>query len=284
MSLNNHILSFWMVKFMNHMQNFSFFNLIIYLKAALISIFTIWGKTTSDTHLTCKVDMSKMLAHGATLSLHWSPVCVHLMNLSPLFTVLVALVWSPLPPHKSFWLSSCYMFHILHKSLVTFVCLSFGAGHVARSGSIRACLLKTTLMRAGRPNHQWTCHETQRRAEDNFQQIQNHQWHHSHYISFIVNFKYSATLRLREKEIQQKYTLKRRDTQRWEGNVWTRVTHWERETERERQLDRYAWEKKIISVGASQCTHTHTPPHTHPPTHTHTHMHTHSPLPQVLSI
>ncbi len=53
--------------------------------------------------------------HWATLSFIWSHVSVHLMNISSIFVLFLALFWSPPTPEKNIWLFSCYMLHYVHQ-------------------------------------------------------------------------------------------------------------------------------------------------------------------------
>ncbi len=57
----------------------------------------------------------------------WSCVSGHLTNLSPVFTLLSALFWSPQTPEGNSWLFGCW---ILCSPAANFVCVMFGTGQL----------------------------------------------------------------------------------------------------------------------------------------------------------
>lgn len=60
--------------------------------------------------------------HGDTLAFICSHVCVHLMNVSPIFALFLALFLSPLTPEGNMWLLSCQLLHSAHQQVTNFVC------------------------------------------------------------------------------------------------------------------------------------------------------------------
>lgn len=59
----------------------------------IITVLNCYGK-----HVSKSFPLYSFCRQGATLALTWSVVCVHLMNASPIFTPLLALVWFPPTP------------------------------------------------------------------------------------------------------------------------------------------------------------------------------------------
>lgn len=63
----------------------------------------------------------------------------HFVNLSPLFTLLLARVWSPPTPEGNTWLVSSLMHHYVYQQVVNCVCLSFGVKWYRVQWVFRAC-------------------------------------------------------------------------------------------------------------------------------------------------
>lgn len=51
---------------------------------------------------------------GTTLTFIWNCICVHLINISPVFS-LVAAIWSSTNPKGNIWLFRCYMLQYIHQ-------------------------------------------------------------------------------------------------------------------------------------------------------------------------
>lgn len=45
--------------------------------------------------------------------------------ISAIFTLLLALLWSPLTPERNIWFLSCYMVHYVYPRVTNCVCLLF---------------------------------------------------------------------------------------------------------------------------------------------------------------